>query len=59
MGRSLIFSDLACSLLFNGVAPGTAITLHVAPVVATFLVLIAAVIAAIPARTTAASAPAP
>jgi bacterial/archaeal transporter family-2 protein len=55
LGLGSIAGQLAGSLLFNGVIPGTATTLHVVTVFGTFLALMAAVIAVIPARTTAAS----
>jgi transporter family-2 protein len=52
LGLGSIAGQLAGSLLFNGVIPGTATTLHVVTVVGTILALVAAAIAAIPARTT-------
>jgi bacterial/archaeal transporter family-2 protein len=58
LGLGSIAGQLIGSLLFNGVIPGAATTLHVVTVVGTVLALVAAAIAAIPARTTVASAPA-
>jgi bacterial/archaeal transporter family-2 protein len=56
LGLGSIAGQLIGSLLFNGVIPGTATTLHIVTVVGTVLALVAAAIATIPARTTAASA---
>jgi bacterial/archaeal transporter family-2 protein len=53
LGLGTIAGQLIGSLLFNGVIPGTATTLHVVTVVGTVLALVAAAIAAIPAPTTA------
>jgi bacterial/archaeal transporter family-2 protein len=52
LGLGSIAGQLAGSLVFNGVVPGTATTLHIVTVVGTVLALAAAAIAAIPAGTT-------
>jgi bacterial/archaeal transporter family-2 protein len=52
LGLGTIAGQLIGSLLFNGVIPGTATTLHVVTVVGTVIALVAAAIAAIPARAT-------
>jgi transporter family-2 protein len=53
LGLGTIAGQLIGSLLFNGVIPGTATTLHIVTVVGTVLALVAAAITAIPAPTTA------
>jgi bacterial/archaeal transporter family-2 protein len=53
LGLSSIAGQLVGSLLFNGVVPGTATALHAETVVGTVLAMVAAGIAAIPARATA------
>jgi bacterial/archaeal transporter family-2 protein len=53
LGLGTIAGQLIGSLLFNGVIPATATRFHVVTVVGTVLALVAAAIAAIPARTTA------
>jgi bacterial/archaeal transporter family-2 protein len=53
LGLGTVAGQLIGSLLFNGVIPATASRFHVVTVVGTVLALVAAAIAAIPARTTA------
>jgi bacterial/archaeal transporter family-2 protein len=53
LGLGTIAGQLIGSLLFNGVIPGTATTLHVVTVVGTVFALVSAAIAAIPTPTTA------